>query len=289
MQVPSLRKSNQYSVAGTDRHTIASTAGGCDAAAVLNLVINTILTDTTNATVCTSQLPYIWNGNPYSVAGTYRDTIASTTGGCDTAAVLNLVINTILPDTTNATVCTSQLPYIWNGNPYSIAGTYRDTIASTTGGCDTAAVLNLAINTILTDTTNATVCTSQLPYIWNGNPYTIAGTYRDTIASTTGGCDTAALLKMVINPILSDTSNETAFSSQLPYIWNGNPYSIAGTYRDTIASTTGGCDTAAVLNLVINTILTDTTNATVCTSQLPYIWNGNQYNIAGTYRDTIAS
>src|SRR5258705_227906 len=229
MQVPSLRKSNQYSVAGTDRHTIASTAGGCDAAAVLNLVINTILTDTTNATVCTSQLPYIWNGNPYSVAGTYRDTIASTTGGCDTAAVLNLVINTILTDTTNATVCTSQLPYIWNGNPYSVAGTYRDTIASTTGGCDTAAVLNLVINTILTDTIIATLGTSQVLYILTGKPYSVVGTYRDTIASTTGGCDTAAVLNLVINTILTDTTNATVCTSQLPYIWNGNPYSIAGT------------------------------------------------------------
>src|SRR5436190_47211 len=128
----------------------------------------------------------MWNGNRYSIAGTYRDTLASTTGGCDTAAVLNLTVNTILTDTTNATVCTSQLPYLWNGNSYSIAGTYTDTLASTTGGCDTAAVLNLTVNAILRDTTNATVCTSQLPYIWNGNSYNREGKYNDTLASITG-------------------------------------------------------------------------------------------------------
>src|SRR4030095_4594197 len=190
---------------------------------------------------------------------------------CDTLATLNLVINTLLTDTTNATVCTAQLPYIWNGNPYSIAGTYTDTLISTTGGCDTLATLNLIINALLTDTTNATVCTAQLPYIWNGNPYSIAGTYTDTLISTTGGCDTLATLNLVINTLLTDTTNATVCTAQLPYIWNGNPYSIAGTYTDTLVSTTGGCDTLATLNLVINTLLTDTTNATVCTSQLPSI------------------
>src|SRR6185295_2901631 len=147
-------------------------------------------------TVCTSQLPYIWNGNSYNTAGTYKDTVASTTGGCDTAAVLNLTITALINDTTTATVCTSQLPYIWNGTPYSTAGTYKDTVSSTTGGCDTAAVLNLTITALINDTTTATVCTSQLPYIWNGTPYSIAGTYKDTVASTTGGCDTAAVLNL---------------------------------------------------------------------------------------------
>src|SRR5258705_178313 len=182
----------------------------------------------------------MWNGNSYSIAGTYRDTLTSTTGGCDTATVLNLTVNTILRDTTNATVCTSQLPYIWNSNSYSIAGTYKDTVASTTGGCDTAAVLNLSVNAILTDNTDATVCTSQLPYIWNGNPYSIAGTYRDTLTSTTGGCDTAAVLNLTVNTILTDTTNATVCTSQLPYIWNGNSYKTAGTYNDTLSSTTGG-------------------------------------------------
>src|SRR5207247_3132860 len=101
--------------------------------------------DPTNTTGGTSQLAYIWNGNPYSIAGTYKDTVRSTTNGCDTAAVLNLIITALINDTTNATVCTSQLPYIWNGNPYSIAGTYKDNVGSATNGCNTSEVLNLVI------------------------------------------------------------------------------------------------------------------------------------------------
>src|SRR6185295_18365671 len=288
-QLPYIWNGNSYNTAGTYKDTVASTTGGCDTAAVLNLTITALINDTTTATVCTSKLPYIWNGTPYSTAGTYKDTVASTTGGCDTAAVLNLTITALINDTTTATVCTSKLPYIWNGTPYSIAGTYKDTVASTTGGCDTAAVLNLTITALINDTTTATVCTSQLPYIWNGNSYNTAGTYKDTVASTTGGCDTAAVLNLTITALINDTTTATVCTSQLPYIWNGNSYNTAGTYKDTVASTTGGCDTAAVLNLTITALINDTTNATVCTSQLPYIWNGNSYNTAGTYKDTVAS
>src|SRR5678810_235070 len=159
--------------------------------------------------VCTNQLPYIWNGNPYNTAGQYTDTLISTTAGCDTIAVLNLAITAMIRDTTNATVCTNQLPYIWNGNPYNTAGQYTDTLISTTGGCDTIAVLNLAITALIRDTTNATVCTNQLPYIWNGNPYNTAGQYIDTLISTTGGCDTIAVLNLSITAMIRDTTNAT--------------------------------------------------------------------------------
>src|SRR5678809_536744 len=111
--------------------------------------ITAMIRDTTNATVCTNQLPYIWNGNPYNTAGQYTDTLIRTTGGCDTIAVLNLAITAMIRDTTNATVCTNQLPYIWNGNPYNTAGQYTDTLISTTGGCDTIAVLNLSITALI--------------------------------------------------------------------------------------------------------------------------------------------
>src|SRR6185436_2817078 len=286
-QLPYVWNGNPYSVGGTYNDTLVSTTGGCDTLATLNLTIVALIPDTTNATVCANQLPYVWNGNPYSVGGTYNDTLISTTGGCDTLATLNLVINPLLTDTTNATVCTNQLPYVWNGNPYSVGGTYNDTLISTTGGCDTLATLNLVINPLITDTTNATVCANQLPFVWNGNPYSVAGSYNDTLASTTGGCDTLATLNLVINPLLTDTTNATVCANQLPFVWNGNPYSVAGSYNDTLINTAGGCDTLATLNLVINPLLTDTTNATVCSNQLPYVWNGNSYSVAGTYNDTL--
>ena len=50
-----------------------------------------------------------------------------------------------------------------------------------------------------------------------------------------------------------------------------------------------GCDSIATLNLTVNAITTSVTNVTVCPSQLPYNWNGTNYNAAGTYTFTTTN
>src|SRR5678815_4713311 len=154
-----------------------------------SLMVNPVLTDTTSVTVCTSALPYLWNGTSITTAGTYIDTL-TTTAGCDSIAALILSVNPVLTDTTSVTLCSSQLPYIWNGQSITAPGTYIDTLSSQSG-CDSIATLILMVNPVLTDTTSVTLCSSQLPYTWNGQSITAPGTYIDTL-TTTAGCDSIA-------------------------------------------------------------------------------------------------
>src|SRR5678810_686842 len=137
-----------------------------------------------------------WNGQSITAPGTYIDTL-TTTAGCDSIATLILSVNPVLTDTTSVTVCTSALPYTWNGQSITAPGTYTDTL-TTTAGCDSIATLILAVNPVLTDTTSVTLCTSQLPYLWNGTSITTAGTYIDTL-TTTAGCDSIATLILMVN------------------------------------------------------------------------------------------
>src|SRR5258706_185935 len=88
--------------------------------------------------------------------------------------------------------------------------------------------------------------------------------------------------------VLRDTTLATICTNQLPYSWNGNTYNAAGTYSDTLTSA-AGCDSIATLILKVNAVLRDTTLTTICTNQLPHTWNGNTYNAAGTYSDTLTS
>ena len=109
-----------------------------------------------------------------------------------------------------------------------------------------------------------------------------AGTYNDTLTSA-AGCDSIATLVLTVNPVVSSTTNQTICSNQLPYSWNGNNYTAAGTYNDTLTSA-AGCDSIATLVLTVNPVVTSTTNQTICSNQLPYNWNGNNYTAAGTYQ-----
>ncbi|KIC92704.1 hypothetical protein OI18_21540 [Flavihumibacter solisilvae] len=251
----------------------------------MNLVVNEILTSTANVTICTSQLPYSWNSEIYTTAGTYTVPLVSA-AGCDSIATLNLVVNETLTSTTDVVICASQLPYSWNGETYTTAGTYERTFVSA-AGCDSIATLNLVVNETLTSITNATICASQLPYSWNGETYTTAGTYERTFVSA-AGCDSIATLNLVVNETLTSTTNATICTSQLPYSWNRNTYSEAGTYEVKLTST-AGCDSIATLILTVNTVLTSTTNLTFCSNQLPFNWNGTSISEAGTYQVKLTS
>src|SRR6202007_398433 len=156
-----------------------------------------------------------------------------------------------------------------------------------TAGCDSIATLNLTVNNVVTSTTDITICQSQLPYSWNGQSYNAPGTYSVTLVSA-AGCDSIATLNLTVNNVVTSTTNTAICQAQLPYSWNGQSYNAAGTYSVTLVST-AGCDSIATLNLTVNNVVTSTTNTAICQSQLPYSWNGQSYNAAGTYSVTLVS
>src|SRR5205085_1493867 len=131
----------------------------------------------------------------------------TTASGCDSTATLELIVSATLSSTTAVTICANQLPYSWNGKTYTAAGTYTATLTSTSG-CDSIATLELKVNSILTSTTAITICANQLPYSWNGQTYTAAGTYTATLTSTSG-CDSIATLELAVNSIINTNIAKT--------------------------------------------------------------------------------
>ncbi len=288
-ETPFVWNGNNYSVTGTYVDTLASTTGGCDTVATLNLIVQPLLLSTVDTTICENQLPFTWNGNTFTSGGSFTDTLPSTTGSCDIIVTLNLTVNPLHATNLDTSICANQVPFTWYGNQYSTSGIYTDTIPSTTGGCDTVATLTLTVNVLPTITDNVTICANQLPYTWNGNTYNSQGTYTDTLINTTGGCDTVATLVLQVNPLIITQENVIVCANQLPYTWNGNTYGNAGTYTDTLPSTTGGCDTVATLILEVNPLILSTLSVTICANQLPFVWYGNLYTVSGTYTDTVTA
>src|SRR5438046_9989788 len=87
------------------------------------------------------------------------------------------------------------------GHVFVAADTMTDTVASTTGGCDTVRTLTLTVNALKTSTQTIAVCNNQLPYTWLGHVFNAAGSLTDTVASTTGGCDTVRTLTLTVNAL----------------------------------------------------------------------------------------
>jgi hypothetical protein len=142
-------------------------------------------------------------------------------------ATLNLIVNQNLTSTTDQTICNAQLPYQWNGQSLTQAGTYTATLTAVSG-CDSVATLNLTVNQNVTSTTDQTICNAQLPYQWNGQNITQAGTYTATLQAASG-CDSVATLNLTVSQNVTSTTDQTICNAQLPYQWNGQSLTQPGT------------------------------------------------------------
>ena len=262
-----------------------TSAAGCDSIATLNVTVNPVVTSSTDTTVCTSALPFTWNGQTVNAAGPYTVTLTSA-AGCDSIATLNVTVNPVVTSSTDTTVCTSALPFTWNGQTVNAAGPYTVTLTSA-AGCDSIATLNVTVNPVVTSSTDTTVCTSALPFTWNGQTVNAAGPYTVTLTSA-AGCDSIATLNVTVNSVVTSSTDTTVCTSALPFTWNGQTVNAAGPYTVTLTSA-AGCDSIATLNVTVNPVVTSSTDTTVCTSALPFTWNGQTVNAAGPYTVTLTS
>ncbi|MDD4990805.1 MAG: gliding motility-associated C-terminal domain-containing protein, partial [Paludibacter sp.] len=289
--LPYVWNGKTYNAGGTYKDTLVN-AEGCDSIATLQLTVKSASTSTTNIVVCPSSLPYLWNGRTYTATGTYKDTLTNSVG-CDSIATLQLTVKAASASTTNIAVCSSSLPYNWNGKTYNAAGTYKDTLVNAQG-CDSIATLQLTVNSPSYSTTNITQC--SLPYSWHGKTYLITGLYRDTLINV-HGCDSIVTLKLTINSpsyskktVLLESENDDEHHN-ISYYYNGKVYKLAGIYVDTLVNAVG-CDSIVTLELKVKKIKTPTItsiSASICSTDLPYNWHGKNYNTGGTYRDSLLS
>lgn len=270
--------------------TTPSLITGCDSTTTLNLTVNPVLTSTTNTTICSSQLPYTWNGISVATGGNAAATFTtpSLVTNCDSIATLNLTVNPVLAATVNKSICIGQLPYTWNGITVTAGGNAVATFTtpSLITNCDSVVTLNLTVNPLITATVTHTICANQLPYTWNGQTITGAGTAVATYntMSLITGCDSLTTLNLIVNPLINHIQTITICNSQLPYTWNGQTLTSGGigVAAFTTPSLVTGCDSVTTLYLNVNPVISVVKNITICASQLPYVWNNQTITAGGT-------
>ncbi|MDX2359222.1 MAG: T9SS type A sorting domain-containing protein [Crocinitomicaceae bacterium] len=271
---------NTYTSSGMYTSTIPN-AAGCDSVITLDLTIYPDQASIENVSACGS---YTWpaNGTTYTMNGSYS-VLLSSINGCDSLATLNLTMSSSAATSQTIASCG---PYTWSatGATYSIAGNYSTTLTSSTG-CDSIVTLYLTINSSNSGFADVTACDS---YTWsaNGTNYIGSGSYAVTLTNV-DGCDSIATLNLTINnSSIGGTDNVSACNS---YTWlaNGNTYSTSGLYS-TVVSSSLGCDSTIMLDLIINTSNAGSATVTACDS---YNWsaNGQTYTTDGSYAATLTN
>ncbi len=193
---------------------------------------------------------YSFGGQSYSAAGTYSYTTPSTITGCDSTTTVTIAITSVTTQAITQSVCSGG-SFNFGGQIYNVAGVYADTTTSTITGCDSITTLTLSVTPVVPQTINQSVCTGG-SYNFNGTLYSAAGTYSDTLSGAgMNGCDSIVTLILAISPYPSATVNDSICQGA-NYNFNGNVYTVSGTYSDTlIGAGANGCDSIVILNLGI--------------------------------------
>ena len=159
---------------------------------------------TQNITVCQGALPFSWNSQSLTAAGTYQATLTNV-NGCDSTVTLTFNINPNVTSTQTITICQGALPLSWNSQSLTAAGSYQATRPNV-NGCDSTVTLTLNVNPNVTSTQTITICQNGLPYSWNSQSLTAAGTYQATLTNV-NGCDSTVTLTLNVNPNVTSTQN----------------------------------------------------------------------------------
>ena len=249
---------------------------GCDSIVTLHLQVNPTYEIHDTIVVCGSYLFNPFSKNEEGIilyeSGTYKDTVASISG-CDSVFVLHLTINNSIEVPYTVTACDS---YTWsNGVTYTESGIYYDSL-KTIHGCDSVEVLTLTINYRDTAFFAETACDS---YEWHGKEYTTSGTYYYH-TQTVLGCDSVEVLTLDIK-YTSYFAYDTIVCGS--YLFAGEELTESGEYTYTTVAA-NGCDSITTLHLTVHPITpTQYVYDTICSDDLPYIFNDSIYNTTGSY------
>jgi len=273
-----------FTEAGTQVVTL-QTVNGCDSIVTMTLNVNPTYEVADEAIICESELPYVWNTVIFTEAGTQIDTLP-TVNGCDSIVTMTLVVKPTMYGIDGWTICENELPYTWNGIVFTEAGTQFDTLTAA-NGCDSIVAMTLIVKPGATGTDAKTICSSLLPYEWNGVTFEEAGTQVATLEAA-NGCDSVVTMTLVVNPAYNINETRTVCTSALPYTWNGVTFEEAGTQVLSL-QTIEGCDSIITMTVNVSTAYEVEETQVICANLLPYEWNGVTFTEADTQSVTLQS
>ena len=148
----------------------------------------------------------MWNGVTFTAAGTQAATL-QTVNHCDSVVTMTLTVKANYAVTENKTVCPSALPYTWNGESFTAAGTKTVTLPAS-NGCDSVVTMVLAVDAAYAVTDSKSVCPNELPLTWNGVTFNAAGTQNATLTAS-NGCDSVVTMTLTVKTTYAVTENKT--------------------------------------------------------------------------------
>ena len=271
-----------------------NTVNGCDSIVTLTLTVNHVFNQTESETICQNELPYTWRDTVFAEGTVSGDFVfnKSTANGCDSTVTLSLTINPTYSQTESETICANELPYSWRDTVFAEGTVSGDYVfnRSTLNGCDSTVTLSLTVNPSYNQNESETICQAELPYTWRDTIFaegSVSGDY--TFHRTTmNQCDSIVTLHLTINPNNEYYDDPVSICEGDFYEWNNQIITESGTYTDTVTNNYNCYDVYKIV-VTVNPVYQIDEYDTVCSNELPIIWQGRTISYAGITTVTYQS
>ena len=169
--------------------------------------------------------------------------------GCDSIVATTLTVLPISSTTVAIELCEGET-YLAGGMAQTASGVYQDTLISV-NGCDSILTTTLTFQSEFLNTSVAEICEGE-SILLGGILQTTSGVYIDSLTSI-NGCDSILTTTLTVHPTyeLMTTASICAGDS----ILLGNTYqTVGGIYDDTLSTSTG-CDSIIITELIILSLI----------------------------------
>ncbi len=269
-----------YTKNGTYKDTV-KTKAGCDSIVTSYLTFSTIpYSGQQTLTRCAGK-PVIVGTHIHTTSGTYKDTIKTVKGGCDSVVTTYLTVTPALTGSQTITTCAGK-PVVVGTHIHTTSGTYKDTV-KTKGGCDSIVTTNLTVIAAVNGSQQLTTCAGK-PIKVGDHWHYATGTYKDTV-KTPGGCDSIVTTYLTATPAPTGSQTLTTCAGKPVKVGN-HFYYATGIYKDTV-KTPGGCDSILTTNLTVTPAIAGGSRSVSTCAGKPVKIGNILYYTAGTYKDTV--
>lgn len=224
----------------------ATSSLGCDSVVVLVLKVTRAYRFEDNLTICSSQIPYTWQGQTLTESGQYTAAYTTVAGGCDSIYTLNLTVVETHEINLNIDLCEGQT-YKLGEQVISETGTYAEVFTSVYG-CDSVVTVNVTVHPVYNTTIEVDICQGA-SYEIDGQAYNRPGLYP-VYHTSINGCDSIITYKLNVLEKMYTMISDTITEGE---VYNKNGFenlTEEGIYNDTLVAV-GGCDSIIVLTLVV--------------------------------------
>ena len=230
-------------------------ASGCDSIRrTVNLMVQTILSETLDPIICggaTYTLPW---GTVVNTPGVYRDTLRYVSGCDSIRRTVNLTVQTFTSSSSSAVICGGQTYTLPWGTVVSSTGIYHDTLHYATGCDSIRRTVNLMVQSATITTFNPAICPGGSYTLPWGVTVNTAGIYSDTARYTTGCDSVIRKVNLRVTAAALYSLNVAICADQTYTLPWGAVTNTPGIYQDTVRTATGCDSLMRVVDLIVNPV-----------------------------------